>query len=299
MARAGRTASSGNRLGLIILIAVSLALLVSQRQESLERRDTPQLPNDIQAPVAEWLSAPIRSAETYMADMRDRRKASEENVALRAELTSLRAETLRLQSLQFKLDRLESLVDVDLGTEIEARHIAARVVSDPDSPFVRSYLLGAGTGDGVKDGLPVLSDAGLVGHIVTAGHRSSRVLRLDDLNSRVAVVSERSGARAILAGANKDVAELAFVSDADDWQVGDRVLTSGDDGRLPQGLPVGTVLEGARTASLDFRRVPTDWVLILPFQAIAAISDDLVVDGASVDVRPVTEDSQDASGEGE
>lgn len=273
MARPGRTVSPSGRLGLIVLILISLGLMLSQRDDALDRRQSPQLPNDIQAPVTQWISAPLRSVETFFAEMGDRRKASDENIALRAELTSLRAETLRLQSLQFKLDRIESLLDVEIGAELDAKRIAARVVSDPSSPFVRSYLLGVGRNEGVRDGMPVLSDAGLVGHIVTTGRRSARVLRLDDLNSRVAVMSERSGARAILAGKNADVADLAFVSDADDWQEGDRVLTSGDDGRLPQGLPVGTVLNGARTTSLDFRHAPTDWVLIVPFTNVEPVSE--------------------------
>lgn len=273
MARPGRIGSLEGRVGLLVLIVVSLVLLVSQRQDALTRRVSPQLVNDIQAPVAQWLSAPIRSVESYMANIEDNRRAGEENIALRTELTALRAETLRLQSMQLKLNRLESLLNVDVGVDMTDARITARVVSDPTSPFVRSYLLGAGRLSGVRDGLPVLSDAGLVGHIVATGQYSSRVLRLDDLNSRVAVMSERSGARAILAGANADTAELAFISDPEGWQVGDRVLTSGDDGRLPQGLPVGSVLEGAKRAALDFRQAPTDWVIIVPFETVLELNE--------------------------
>ena len=278
MAGPRRQINSGGRFGLYGLILISLILLVSQRQEALTRRDNPQIPSDIQAPVAQWVSAPIRSIETYLSDLRDRRKASEENVALRAELTVLRTENLRLQSLQFELDRLSRLLDVDLDVDLRTDGIAARVVSDPASPFVRSYLLGAGRDAGIEDGSPVLSDAGLVGHIVTVGRRSSRVLRLDDLNSRVAVMSGRSGARAILAGANADIADLAFISDIDGWQPGDRILTSGDDGQLPQGLPVGTVRDDRVSATLDFRTVPTDWVLVMPFSAIPDIDDPAIDD---------------------
>lgn len=274
MARPARTARSSGQYGVIALIVLALAILITQRDSALERRQTPQLAMDIQTPIVKWVSSPIRSFERFNADFQDSRRASEENVALRAELTALRAETLRLQSMQFKLDRIESLLGVDLASDIAADPIAARVVSDSNSPFVRSYLLGAGRNEGVEDGLPVLSEAGLVGHIVRTGRVSSRVLRLDDLNSRVAVMSERSGARAILAGANRDAAELAFVSDVDDWAEGDRVLTSGDDGQLPQGLPVGTVIDGAQSVSLDFRRAPVDWVLVMPFTIIEPVEDE-------------------------
>lgn len=269
MARSGSNNSEG-RIGLLLMIVLSAVLLFTQRDAATERRTTPLLASDIQAPVAAWLGAPFRQLEGAVADVEDGRRALQENKALRNELTSLRADNARLQAQQARLRRLETLLAVDRTGDIPDRRISARAVSDPSSPFVRSLLIASGRENGVEDGYAVLSEAGLVGHVVSAGRRSARVLRLDDLNSRVAVISERSGARAILAGANNDRPTLAFVADQDGWQSGDRVLTSGDDGRLPQGLPIGTVLPGGRLAVvLDFLATPVDWVFVLPYEGLA------------------------------
>jgi len=256
------------------MIVLSAVLLLTQRDAATERRTTPSLASDVQAPVAAWLGAPFRKLEGAAADIEDSRRALEENKVLREELTILRAKNDQLLAQKARLRRLEKLLSVERTGDIPDRRIAARAVSDPSSPFVRSLLIASGRNNGVFDGYAVLSDVGLVGHVVSAGRRSARVLRLDDLNSRVAVMSQRSGARAILAGANDDRPTLAFVADPEGWQVGDRVITSGDDGRLPMGLPVGTVLPGDRLAvDLDFLASTIDWVFILPYEGLATPDD--------------------------
>ena len=292
MARSASNKSEG-RIGLLLMIVLSAVLLFTQRDAATERRSTPILASDIQAPVAAWLSAPFRQLEGAVADVEGGRRALQENKALREELTSLRVDNARLQAQQARLQRLEKLLAVDRTGDIPDYWISARAVSDPSGPFVRSLLIASGRESGVEEGYAVLSDAGLVGHVVSAGQRSARVLRLDDLNSRVAVISERSGARAILAGANNDRPTLAFVADQDGWQVGDRVLTSGDDGRLPQGLLVGTVLPGDRLAvELDFLATPIDWVFVLPYRQLADPDDvDIELDStpaSSGDAAPAT-----------
>ncbi len=288
MARS-RSDSYEGRIGLLLLIVLSAVMLFTQRDAAIERRTTPLLTSDIQAPIAALLGKPFRSLENAVADIEDGRRALQENKALRSELTALRAETDRLRAMQGRQYRLESLLSVERNGDIPDRRIAARAVSDPSSPFVRSLLIGAGREAGIEDGYAVLSDTGLIGHVVSAGRRSARVLRLDDLNSRVAVMSVRTGARAILAGGNTNYPTLAFAVDSTQWQAGDRVVTSGDDGRLPQGLPVGKVLsEDQLRVELDFLDKPIDWVFMLPFDRIA--------DAQDVDMSSNTETSTEEAG---
>jgi rod shape-determining protein MreC len=271
MVRAKSDRSEG-RLGLSLLIIVALVMLVFGRDAAQDRRASPTLTDDIQAPVATVLSRPFRAIEEGLRSREDRRRAHEENRALRRELASMRRERDRLMAMQDRLARLETTLSIRVNGDIPSQRITARVVSDPGSPFVRSFLLSAGTEDGVEAGYAVMSDAGLVGHVLSAGQRSSRVLRLDDLNSRVAVMSVRSGARAILVGTNEGTPTLKFIANSEGWIEGDRVVTSGDDGQLPMGLPVGRVIEKAQV-ELGYRKQSVDWVILLPFEPMARDED--------------------------
>ena len=112
---------------------------------------------------------------------------------------------------------------------------------------------------------------GLYGHIVSTGSVSSRVLLLNDLSSRISVMSQRSLGRAILVGNNTNSPKLAYVSRNTDWQAGDRVITSGDGGVLPRGLQIGTIAlkkDNNFAVDLYYLNKPVDWVWVYPFTPI-------------------------------
>ena len=80
--------------------------------------------------------------------------------------------------------------------------ITARVIGESNRPFVKTMILNAGTEHGVRKGQAVADDRGLIGRIYLTGERTSWVIRLTDLSSRVPVMIETSQRRAILAGDN-------------------------------------------------------------------------------------------------
>ncbi|MEM7615910.1 MAG: rod shape-determining protein MreC, partial [Pseudomonadota bacterium] len=62
--------------------------------------------------------------------------------------------------------------------------------------------------------------------------------------SRVPVLIQPSGQRALLTGDNTNAPMLEFVEDPGQLRPGDRVVTSGDGGIFPSDLLVGTVALG-------------------------------------------------------
>lgn len=222
-------------------------------------------------PGLAYLSMPLRAAENVFANFTDRSRALAENKALKEELYRLREEKERSEIVAMKLSRFEQILGANPGLDIPKQKIAARLVSDVEGPFFHSGLINIGLRNGVKKGHPVMTVDGLYGHVLRAGTNSSRVLKLNDLNSRIAVMSTRSGATAILTGNNDDFPILAFVSDTADWQVDDKVITSGDGGVLPRGLAVGTVrrvANGRHVVDLNINNKSLDWVWVYPFRPI-------------------------------
>lgn len=229
------------------------------------------------SPGLAFLSKPLRATENLIAGFKDRSRAVEENIALKEELYALREDKQRSQVMALKLQRFEQILGANPGADIPAKKIAARAVSEIDGPFVRSALINAGRKEGIAKGHPVMTVDGLYGHVLRAGPHSSRILQLGDLNSRISVMSLRSEARAILSGNNSDLPLLAFVSDRADWREGDSVVTSGDGGVLPRGLPIGRVKKsdaGQLTVILNTTGKNIDWVWIYPFTPIREPQED-------------------------
>jgi rod shape-determining protein MreC len=123
----------------------------------------------------------------------------------------------------------------------QSNYITARIVSDMSGPYVRSALIGGGAQAGMKKNQAVINEHGLVGRVVEVGDNTARVLLLADINSRIPVVAETSGEKTILVGNNNDLPTLSYLSPSSMIAVGERIVTSGDGGVFPRGLPVGVV----------------------------------------------------------
>jgi len=118
------------------------------------------------------------------------------------------------------------------------------------------------------EGNPVLSERGVIGRIVGVSDHVSRILMLTDIESRTPVLIVRTNGRAILTGDGGPSPKLDYPRGAA-MRVGDRVLTSGDGGVFPSGLPVGTVVkdyQGDWRVALDSDSSPIDDVQILLFK---------------------------------
>lgn len=264
------------RIALVLAILISMGLISLQRGAEPNTSSVDTAAQETVAPLAAMMAVPLRRFESFFSDMRARRSAFAENEKLRDEISMLRDRQARYDNLANKVARYEAILGVDTETDIPLRKIAARAIGETDGPFVRSLILNVGSKDGVSVGNPVMSTQGLVGHVINAGPNTTRVLRVSDLNSRIAVASARSSATAILAGDNSPLPKLAFVNQRENWMVGDRVISSGDDGALPRGLQIGEVVRGDAggfRVQLSSRSAPLDWVWVSPFQKLAAPSE--------------------------
>jgi rod shape-determining protein MreC len=114
-----------------------------------------------------------------------------------------------------------------------------------------------------------MSEHGLVGRIVGVTRGASRIMLLTDPASRTPVLIDRTNGRAILTGDGGPNPRLEFLRGVNPVRAGDPILTSGDGGVFPRGLPVGVAvrgLDGVWRARLYSDRAPIDYVRILHFE---------------------------------
>ncbi|MEM8616956.1 MAG: rod shape-determining protein MreC, partial [Pseudomonadota bacterium] len=144
--------------------------------------------------------------------------------------------------------------------------VTARVIAEANGPFAEALLANAGAMSGVQEGYYAENDGGLVGRVVQVGNRSSRLLKITDFNSRVPVIGESSGLRAIMAGGRDGNGRLLDQPEEGKFYVGERILTSGEGGLYPRGILVGVVLEaeGASRVALSMRRGQLGYLRLKP-----------------------------------
>lgn len=219
------------------LIAIGLIAL-SEANSPFASRMRAQVV-DAFAPILAAISRPVDSVSGWLGAMATASSLREDNAKLRAEIETLRATRVRAAQIESENRSLRSLLGAPRMNE--GRPIAARIIADAGRGFVRSFLIASGTAHGVRRGLAVVTAEGLVGRVTEVGERSARVLLLIDLNSRISVRVQRTRSRAILAGDNTSAPRLLYLPQDTEVRPGDRVVTSGHDGVLPPGIPVGIV----------------------------------------------------------
>lgn len=227
------------RAGVALLLSASVGLIVMSRTQAGIPQNLRTAISDTVVPVISVLAKPVdalTNAGHWVSDI----------VSLRKDNDQLRADNSRLQKWQAVATQLVSENEklrglLKFAPDPKQTFSSAHVAADTDSPYSRSVIITSGTNQNVQEDLAVVNEAGLVGRVVEVGKKTARVLLLTDMNSRIPVMSEESRERAIAGGNNSDTMSLIYLPDNSKLKVGERIITSGDGGVLPPGLPVGIV----------------------------------------------------------
>jgi rod shape-determining protein MreC len=264
-------------VAVIVAAIVALALLISDRRQTLQSQTfvaTRSAVQTVSAPVSSVVAAPVRWTGTGLGYLRDYFMAGSQNAELRAELAEMQHSRDEAEALANENARLRSLLGLKIDPPVP--WVSAEVIADARGPFANTRLADAGRAQGVVEGNPVISEHGMIGRVLGVGHGVSRILLLTDIASHTPVMVERNNARAILTGDGGPNPKLAYLRGVEPVKAGDRILTSGDGGMFPRGLPVGVAvkgLDGAWRVRLFADDAPIDYVRILLFKDFSQLTD--------------------------
>jgi len=161
-----------------------------------------------------------------------------ENERLKTEIDQLKNKNFETLYLRTENNKLQNVLKLEKESPYKA--VNAKVILDKNSPYLNSIVINKGSNAGIKLGMPVLNEGSLAGRIVEVNFISSRILLLNDLNSRIPVVVSPKGSQAILSGVGKKQPHLQYLPE--NFELSDKenlVFTSGKDGVLFPGIPVG------------------------------------------------------------
>ncbi|WP_281757926.1 rod shape-determining protein MreC [Succinatimonas hippei] len=205
-------------------------------------------------PVMVFADSPRSITDAVTEQFKSREALISENEQLARELYTQRADLLRLKSLELENAHMRKLLNTPLQ-EMSKRMVG--IVLDVNiDPYLKRVVINRGTGSGVYVGMPVITEKGLVGQVISANYASSQVLLLIDSVSSVPVMNLRSQIRAIASGVGvHDLLSIDNVPRNADIKVGDVLVTSGLGGVYPAGYPVAVVTEVGGDKSATFASV--------------------------------------------
>ena len=239
----------------LVLLSTAVLLLVIGKANNDAATRLRAAMTDFLSPVLIVLERPLETLGDAVDTVSDLWSLQRDNERLRRDLERLS----NWQEIASRLERENAVLRAQLNLRPESRStfVTGRIIADTGGPFVRTLIIAAGARDGVVAGQAAMAEGGLAGRVVEVGERTSRLLLLNDLNSRVPVRIDGSRMRAILAGDNSARPKLLYLPQNATLSPGDRLVTSGHGGLLPPGLPVGRV---ASISEGEIRVTPfVDW----------------------------------------
>ena len=260
----------------VLLVAVLLACLglltLQTRGYGARAGDALAL---VTTPLQSALAAIPRGALGLWSAYLDWKGVLAENRRLRHEVQRLRVDALWVTDAVDENRRLRRLLD--LRNRLPVTTLAGEVIARDWGGWVRSLTINRGRGNDVKRLTAVISPEGLVGRIVDVRPGASIVQVLTDPSCTVGAHALRTRTPGIVEGEPRGTIRFKYMARDGGPQVGDVVVTSGQGGVFPRGIPIGRVQNiddrGAAlfsyatlTPVVDFARV--DEVLLVTGEAM-------------------------------
>ena len=198
----------------------------------------------IAAPISEFFTGIGNSIHDWLEPLFNARGLQKENEALRQQVDELTDKLVNFDELKNQNDLYREFLEIsDSNTDysLEPATVIARTADDRYASFV----INVGSFHGIKAGMPVITDYGLVGIVSQVSYSYCKVYSLLDPSVSIGVLDSATRDTGVLSGdtvlSDSGFSRLGYISKDSTMAAGDVLITSGYGGVIPQGLVIGTV----------------------------------------------------------
>jgi rod shape-determining protein MreC len=243
-----RTKTRSTRLLVVVLVSLSLATITVDYRQG-EGGPLSGFGRDalaFMAPLQQAVSDATRPVGEFLSSIAEVPSLRRERDELRSQLEQARSELAKDQSLRQDYDEL--LAQTQLARSIDPSAVTALVIANSPSNFEQVITINKGANAGIKEGMPAIASAGLVGHVVRVSSDSAQIQLIIDRNSAVASRLPSAQETGVLVGQGDADLKMDLVDATAASQISsqDTVETAsyrvpGGEGLYPPNIPIGTV----------------------------------------------------------
>ena len=234
-------------LGAIVIIALDLAGYLGPVNDIIHAALKP--PEILFTETKQIVGSGI-SAVRELGELRER------NAELEDLVNRLTVENLRLAEVETENEQLRTLLafaQTNPSYDYRGGQIIARVIGEGANNLTTPIQIDLGAQHGIEQGMPVVTDRGLVGRIFHVYPRTSDIMLITDPRSKVNVMTQASRAQGIMRGRVGELPIMELIPPEIEISVGEIIITSGLGGHFPKGLVVGQVVEVIKNDNLMYQ----------------------------------------------
>jgi rod shape-determining protein MreC len=231
---------------LLMLLFINFAFMaVDARDSSTKQRAIRVWVQALASPFERVTSSAGGASVGLVRKIVNFRSTAAENEQLKDRVSKLELDLNKSRDAANENERLKGL----LGLREESGYdvVPARVIARDPSAWFNTITIGEGSSSGIELNMPVVTGSGIVGRIVSLSPWTSQVMLITDEQAAAGAVvgqlGESNALGPVRGMGQRGLAEMRFVSGLEKVEVGDHVLTTGQDGIYPAGLSVGEVIE--------------------------------------------------------
>lgn len=233
-----KTGALGIFITIILLILIVVLSNLNVEKFSFAQNAVSKIITPIQNGII-YLKNKIEGNSTFFLDIAD---LKEENKKLKEENSNLEKSLRELEIIKTENATLKEYVNL---TEkyTDYKTIPAYIIDKDSSNYSNTIVINVGEKDGITKNMTVISDKGLVGHIISVGSNSSKVELITDPASSVSSTLSTSNDVVICKGTLDSSTSLKamYIPVEATLVEGDSVETSGMGGIYPKGIHIGTI----------------------------------------------------------
>ena len=231
---------------LVMLLSVNLVIMaVDARDNVTKQRMFRVWAQAIASPVQSVSSKAGGASAGLIRQIMNFRSAADENERLKQRLDQTELELRNARESSAENERLKGLLNLKEKTGYD--QVPARVIARDPSVWFNTITINRGSASGITLNMPVTTGSGIVGRVVAVSPWTAQVMLITDEKAAAGAVVGRlgeSGALGSVSGLGKaGLVEMRYVSGLQKVEVGDYILTTGQDGIYPAGLNVGEVVD--------------------------------------------------------
>jgi len=230
-----------NKFIAVVFLSISLFIIIFTVMDSKESRKLKTKILDYGSYFVYSFSTPIKTISLSYQNIKNIYNVYNENKKLKDDLS--RVESLENELIFLKHENSLLKDTLKIKNTLYFDYHTAKVLVGIRSSFLKTLVILSGHDKKIYEGFPVISNNDLLGHIYESGKLTSRVLLITDINSRIPVTVLNKNSRIILSGNNSNYLDILNLGDVSKIKVGDELVTSGDGGVYPQGIPVGKIVK--------------------------------------------------------
>lgn len=229
-----------------------------------------------------WISERYLAFSDFFGSPRDMATLREENITLRNEVAQLQSEIIALQENLAQADILYTLLDFARNNP-DHEYEAATVIGREISPYLQYIIIDKGSNDGIRFGMPVVTQQGLVGRIDAVISDAARVQLITDAGSAVNIRLKTANVEGQVNGSITGEISLDMVPIDAKVDIGEVILTSGLGGTYPPNIFVGQVVSMQSRQNALFQTGSVQ--PIVDFSTLGAVL--VITNFTAVDITPL------------